>query len=216
MKLLTQGSHANHDLEIFDDVMADLEMNIKVQDARYKELMRQATEFSDTANTMLQNWKASIKDVVEMRASEAIAKVEKWKEDMMWQIQDLYNQGTAQAEEFCVKMDEMGKGTSMVDTVNMILTTTYLESWKSLEQIKRSLDDMEICLKGYSTVSLKPNEALSDQWTVELGQIKSVGMLGHLTAPGESSVVFLPQTHEHLKGSLIIMLLDNYMKNIHV
>ena len=181
VKPQTMGSHANHNLEKYDDIMADLEKKAKVQTTTYEEITKKTKALSDTADANFVIWKTSLKKAVEHRAREAVAQVEQWKADTLKQIQDLYREGTKQVNTFSTRGSSRGSSVS-----NMLpkLSQINMETWESFDTLKTAVDKMQSWLSVYSTASLVPKGAMSDKWTVDLGEIKGANMLEHLM--GES------------------------------
>jgi gas vesicle protein len=187
---LPKGPHAKHELQEFDDAMDDLEKKSKAEAARYEQINEKKEHLTSDANNNLEAWKTSLEKAVADRASEAVAKVQQWRQDMQKQIEGLFDEGRKQVSQFVMGVGEVEKGSPISDVLAQLLGTLSLEAWKDMDGVRISIDKLEKSLKVYSASRLFPQEALTDKWTVDLGEIKHIGMLSHLstqtTGPGKS------------------------------
>jgi hypothetical protein len=180
MKSVGQGAHAGHDLEDFDDGIQNIKEKIKKEVEKVNKIEESCSKVCDTANRNLAAWKSSLEKDVDNRASAVVDKVDKWKSDMMKKIQDFFKQGSDQIKRIKHRFNDIREANPNANKVRKLDTLPMLSSYKKLNSLKQSVDGLESELKVYQSARLVPQEALSDQWTVELGEIKSTGMLSQL------------------------------------
>ena len=84
---------------------------------------------------------------------------------------------------FIASFADKGKISLMADMLAKVGNIPTLESLQKVDSLKKTIDDIERQLEAYSKADLTPKEVLSKKWTLELGDVPSVGMLSHLKPP---------------------------------
>ena len=190
LKGVTTGPHAQHELEGFDDAMTVFEKLMKMEAVRFDGLKQKTNNIPHSAYDNLEQWRTRIEKSIEARAKEAMAKINKWKDDMHRKVCFLYDEGRKQVKLFIDSYSNMAEISATTDILTKLGTRPCLENLHQLDPLKKSLDEMESLLKIYSSADMAPKEILSQKWTCELGDVQSIGMLSHLQ-PGKMFLILI-------------------------
>jgi hypothetical protein len=190
MQTFTRGPHADHQLKDFDDAMIDVRRDVCQATDEITEMAISSTQLCEMTSNNLSTWKSSLEKGVTDRARKAIAKVQQWEKDMLNRIQDFFKEGKHQVQQLKLKF---GDANSLASLFKELEKLSGMEASKKFDSLKVTLQKAKSELKVYQNARLVPQETLSDNWSVEMGDIKSKGMLSQITSQNGIYCLYLLQ-----------------------